>query len=121
MALRACREHRRKRMHASSRRADEAINTVREINRRLKVAAAAYIPSANAHQEVRSAMNNVEKVQIDGREYVVSELSEAARQQLNMVRAVDLRLADLQRDLAITQTARGAYVAALAKLLPSPA
>lgn len=121
MALRACREHRRKRMHASSRRADEAINTVREINRRLKVAAAAYVPSANAHQEVRSAMNNVEKVQIDGREYVVSELSEAARQQLNMVRAVDLRLADLQRDLAITQTARGAYVAALAKLLPSPA
>lgn len=118
MALRACRALRRQRGHASVRRAEEAIMAVRDINRRLGQAARRRAP-ADAQQEAGSTMNNVEKVQVDGREYILSELSEEARQQLNMVRVTDLRLADLQRDLAITQTARSAYIAALAKLLPA--
>lgn len=119
LAMRACREHRRKRWHASPRRTNDVIQTVLEINRRLGEVTARPLLPQNAHQEVRGTMSNIEKVQVDGREYNVSDLSEEARQQLNMVRAVDLRLAELQRDLAIAQTARSAYLSALTKLLPA--
>ncbi len=121
MALRACREHRRKRWHVSRHRADLAIRSALEINRRLAVS---FAPAGLFQQSPQSMgagriMSAPEKVHINGTEYKLSDLSEQARQQLNMVRATDARLAELQRDLAITQTARSAYVAELAKLLPS--
>ncbi|HEU4843280.1 MAG TPA: hypothetical protein VFT05_03355 [Burkholderiaceae bacterium] len=125
MALRACREHRRKRWHVSPHRAELAIRTVQEINRTLGRLAISLAPAGLSQQSPQSMeagkiMSAPEKIQINGTEYKLSDLSEQARQQLNMVRASDARLAELQRDLAITQTARSAYVAELAKLLPSP-
>jgi hypothetical protein len=122
MALRACREHRRKRWYASSHRTAAAIATVQEVNRslgRLKIAdPGVQVEPTPPHSEASSAMSTPEKFQINGTEYKVSDLSEEARQQLNMVHATDTRLAELQRDLAITQTARAAYLGALAQLLP---
>ncbi|MBA5688971.1 hypothetical protein H3H39_18180 [Duganella sp. LX47W] len=118
MALRACREHRRKRWHASPQRMDAAIQTVREINRRLSAMTAPQSASRKVHQEAGSAMSNIETVQIDGKQYNLNALSDEARQQLSMVRAADQRLVELQRDLAFIQTARSAYISALTKLLP---
>ena len=55
---------------------------------------------------------------IEGQQYAWAALSEAARQQLQMLQLSDQRLQELQRDLAITQTARAAYLQALKGLLP---
>ncbi|HEY1147910.1 MAG TPA: hypothetical protein VGF27_05015, partial [Pseudoduganella sp.] len=64
-------------------------------------------------------MSTSEVINIDGVEYRLSSLSEAARRELAMLQATDAKLAELQRDVAINQTARNAYANALAALLPA--
>ncbi|NGZ85411.1 hypothetical protein GW587_14245 [Duganella sp. SAP-35] len=64
-------------------------------------------------------MNTNDLIQINGIEYKLSELSEAARRELAMLQQTDARLAELQRDVAICSTARNAYANALAALLPA--
>jgi hypothetical protein len=66
-----------------------------------------------------SAMSTIDKMQINGVTYDLADLSPEAKQQLEMVRATDAKLADLKRDMAIIQTARNVYVAELVKLLPA--
>lgn len=55
---------------------------------------------------------------IDGTAYNLDALSDAAKAELSSVTAVDKKLASLQSDLAIYQTARNAYVQALVAALP---
>lgn len=55
---------------------------------------------------------------IDGTEYKLDELSETARQQAANLRVTDEEIERLQRQLAIAQTARGAYARALSEELP---
>lgn len=50
---------------------------------------------------------------INGTSYTVESLSEAAQMQVANIEGVDVEIARLQRQLAIMQTARNAYVAAL--------
>lgn len=50
---------------------------------------------------------------IDGKEYDTEQLSEAARGQVASIQLVDQKLAQLQQEAAILQTARNAYVQAL--------
>lgn len=57
-------------------------------------------------------------ITVDGKAYDLDALSDAAKTELNSVTAVDKKLASLQSDLAIYQTARNAYVQALAASLP---
>ena len=57
-------------------------------------------------------------VNFDGKEYDFESLSEEARAQINMLVAADNKIAELQRDLAITQTARNAYFHAASELMP---
>ena len=45
--------------------------------------------------------------------YALADLTDAARNQVANVQAVDAEIARLQQSLAISQTARSAYVAAL--------
>ena len=52
-------------------------------------------------------------INIDGEEYKLSDLSDAARSQLTNMQAVDRQIADIQQQLAIMQTARNAYATAL--------
>ena len=59
-------------------------------------------------------------ITIDGCEYDVDTLSQEAKEQLEMLVACDNKLRELQRDTAITQTARNAYAAQLKGLLPTP-
>ena len=58
------------------------------------------------------------KLTIDGREYATEELSEAAKAQVTNIQLVDQKLAQLQQELAIMQTARNAYAQALQAELP---
>lgn len=56
---------------------------------------------------------------IDGKEYDTEQLSEAAREQLACIQLVDQKLAQLQQEAAILQTARNAYAQALQAELPN--
>ena len=57
-------------------------------------------------------------ITIDNKEYDPNSLSTEAKQQLEMLVATDNKIRELQRDLAIAQTARNAYARALEALLP---
>lgn len=57
-------------------------------------------------------------ITIDGKEYELEKFSDAAKAQLVSLRVSDQKIAELQRDLAIAQTARNAYAKALSELLP---
>lgn len=124
MALRACREYRRKRWHISGRKTAAIISSVQAINTQLFRATASR--PATVHSEHFSfakkvrQMNTSDIIQINGTEYRISDLSDEARRELAMLQATEARLAELQRDVAINQTARNAYANALAALLPPP-
>ena len=62
---------------------------------------------------------NAGKLIIDGAEYAPEQLSEEARNQITNLRATDIEIARIKQQLAITQTARAAYAAALKKALPT--
>lgn len=59
-------------------------------------------------------MSEVPSITLNGKTYALADLTEAARNQIANIRVVDAEIARLQQQLAITQTARNAYVAALA-------
>lgn len=58
------------------------------------------------------------KITIDGIEYDPEAFSDEAKAQLISLQVVDRKLADLNTEVAIVQTARAAYAKALSKLLP---
>ena len=57
-------------------------------------------------------------ITIDGQEYDSETLSDEAKSQLISIQVVDKKIADLNTEVAIMQTARNAYAKALNKLLP---
>ena len=60
-------------------------------------------------------------VTIDGTEYNTEALSSEAKNELMSMQICDQKIAALQTDLAIAQTARNAYANALKSLLPKAA
>lgn len=58
------------------------------------------------------------KVTVDGKEYLLNDLSEKAKSQVNNLRYVDAEISNLQGKLAIFQTARQVYLSELKKQLP---
>jgi uncharacterized small protein (DUF1192 family) len=62
-------------------------------------------------------MNDVPKVTIDDKEYLISDLSDQAKAELGSMNVVDQKIANLQQEIAIMQTARNAYARALAAAL----
>ena len=63
-------------------------------------------------------MQGPQLITIDNKPYDLNNLSTEAKQQLEMLVATDNKIRELQRDLAISQTARNAYARALGELLP---
>jgi hypothetical protein len=57
-------------------------------------------------------------VKIDGRDYDLETLSDDAKSHLANLTYCNERIRELQRELAVTQTARSAYANALSKELP---
>jgi hypothetical protein len=66
-------------------------------------------------------MNDEPKVTIDEKEYLISDLSDQAKAELGSMNVVDQKIANLQQEVAIMQTARNAYAQALAAALPKEA
>lgn len=63
-------------------------------------------------------MADGQKVTIDGKEYAVEALSDVAKNQLMNLRVADQKIANIQQDLALLQTARNTYAKVLAENLP---
>jgi hypothetical protein len=61
------------------------------------------------------------KVTINGKEYETDTMSKEARDSLTNIKLCDDRVLELQRDLAITQTARVAFAQTLKGQLPKDA
>ena len=57
-------------------------------------------------------------IKIDGKDFELDDLSKEAKAQIDSIVLCDRKLAELQSEVAIVQTARNAYVAALQELLP---
>jgi uncharacterized small protein (DUF1192 family) len=66
-------------------------------------------------------MTDEPKVTIDEKEYLISDLSDQAKAELGSMNVVDQKIANLQQEIAIMQTARNAYAQALAAALPKDA
>ncbi len=66
-------------------------------------------------------MAQPENITINGTTYAFSSLSDAARGHVGSIQAVDAEIARLQLRIGIAQTARNAYVGALAASLPAAA
>lgn len=64
-------------------------------------------------------MADAQTITIDGKDYALDDLSEAAKAQLTNLRVVDQEISRLQQQQAIAQTARNAYANALKAELPS--
>ena len=63
-------------------------------------------------------MTDVKTITIDDKEYVLEDLSEAARAQLVSLQITDQEIIRLQQQQNIAQTARNAYAQALSAELP---
>jgi hypothetical protein len=70
------------------------------------------------NQETPAMAEPQQTLTIDGTEYPLTDLSEAAQQQVMNLRLCDQELQRLQQQLAIAQTARAAYANALKAELP---
>ena len=64
------------------------------------------------------AEENEQKITIDEKEYDVESLSDEAKTQILNMRFADQEIADVQKKLAIAQTARNTYANALREELP---
>lgn len=64
-------------------------------------------------------MAQPENITINGTTYAFASLSDAARGHVASIQAVDAEIARLQVRMGIAQTARNAYVGALAAALPA--
>lgn len=58
-------------------------------------------------------MTDVPTLTLNGKDYDLSQLSDVARAQVANIQVVDAEIIRLQQQMAIAQTARNAYVAAL--------
>lgn len=61
------------------------------------------------------------KLTLDGKEYAIASLSEAAKAQVTNLQVSEAKVQELQQMRAILMTARNAYALALKNLLPSKA
>ena len=63
-------------------------------------------------------MTEPKTITINDKEYILDDLSDAAKAQLGSLQLTDLEIVRLQQQLAIAQTARNAYAQALNSELP---
>ena len=66
-------------------------------------------------------MTESKTITINDKEYILDDLSDAAKAQLGSLQLTDQEIVRLQQQLAIAQTARNAYAQALNAELPKDA
>ena len=62
----------------------------------------------------------MDKIEIDGKEYALDDLSDETKKRLQAIRFTETEIQRLQALLAIAQTARASYAKALAESLSNP-
>jgi hypothetical protein len=67
---------------------------------------------------MEAKMNDQPKITVDEKEYLISDLSDQAKAELGSMNVVDQKIANLEQEIAIMQTARNAYARALGAALP---
>jgi len=120
-ALQACRVQRRQFLQPMAQRGNRMMLAASAINQQLALASSTPAPQASQTAPLLQGvaqMNAREAITIDGQTYALASLSDAARQNLHNLQMCEQRAQELQRDLAITQTARNTYAQALKALLP---
>ena len=70
------------------------------------------------YEESNMAEKQVPKVNVNGTEYNIADLSDEAKVQVQNLRAADAEIRRLNMQLALAQTARNAYIQALQAALP---
>lgn len=65
-----------------------------------------------------AGLNDEVDVTVDGVSYRLAELSQEAQAQVTSLQFVEAQIADMQAKLAVFQTARNAYQAALQQMVP---
>lgn len=123
-SLTMCAQFRQEQRHLSERYKIQAALMAQQVNQALHGASVAGGQGAtkvsstvrmSPRQELK--MQELEQVEIDGVQYRLADLSAEARQQLEMLVMTDQRLKELQRDIAISQTAYNAYLQAFRQLV----
>lgn len=120
-SLAMCAQFRQEQRHLSERYKIQAALAAQQVNQVLqkhigqRVTKVASPVRMSQCQELK--MQELEQVEIDGVQYRLADLSAEARQQLEMLVMADQRLKELQRDVAITQTAHKAYLQAFRQLV----
>ena len=66
-------------------------------------------------------MANGQTITIDDKEYLIEDMSDEAKAQVNSLKVVDQKIANLEQEIAIMKTARNAYARALGAALPKDA
>jgi len=56
-------------------------------------------------------------IMIDGKEYDIDSMSDEAKENINNIQFCDQKLAELQAETAVIQTARNAYATVLKNIL----
>lgn len=59
-------------------------------------------------------------ITIDDKKYAIDQITAQGKEILGMIQATEHKLAELNRDLAIAQTAKTFYIKALSEHLPKP-
>ncbi|WP_236014281.1 DUF6447 family protein [Marinobacterium alkalitolerans] len=99
----------------SMRVADQEIASLQSKMALAQTARNAYARQLAASLPEKEATANKKKdvITIDGKKYNAADFTDNAKQQIAMLRRCDQKLATLQAENAIAQTARNAYAAAL--------
>ncbi|MYM41159.1 hypothetical protein GTP27_17715 [Pseudoduganella sp. CY13W] len=119
-ALQACRQLQRKKTGLPKHLLNRVILNGETVNRQLKRAALSSTPAPVMPLLAPvTTSGSIQFMVLDGKKYALAALSAAARQQVQMLEVTERRLQELQRDRAIAQTARDAYLLALQASLPS--
>lgn len=65
-------------------------------------------------------MTTTPTITIDDKKYAIDQITAQGKEILGMIQATDMKLAELNRDIAIVQTAKVFYIKSLAEHLPKP-
>lgn len=119
-ALQACRQLQRKKAVLPKHLVDHVVLSCNRVNQQLELGARSVAPTPAIPLFAPAASpGRTEFIMLEGKKYALAALPDTARRQVQMLEVTERRLQELQRDLAIAQTARNAYLQALQASLPS--
>lgn len=119
-ALQACRQLQRRKTGLPNHLVNQIILSGDRVNQQLEQAVRPIAPApVRPFYAPVVSPSTTEFIMLEGKKYALAGLPDAARQHVQMLEITERRLQELQRDVAIAQTARNAYLRALQASLPT--